>query len=86
MKKFKTLKAMVSAIEAGEIPKDVISPGAAAAALGITRSSMHGLLKRGSVRSWWAEGYILVSTHDVKERQRQKLGIAEGQRELDIAA
>lgn len=85
MKKYRTVSALVEATKRGEVPNDVISPGAAAAALGVTRQTLYGLLKTGTLRSWCAERVILVSTLDVKNRQRKKQG-TEGQRELDIAA
>lgn len=86
MKRYRALSGLVEAMRNGEIPSEVISPGAAATALGISRQSLHSLLRHNSLRCWCAERVILVSALDVKNRQRKKQGIPEGQRELDIAA
>jgi len=86
MKKYRRLSAMVEAIQKGEIPKDVVSPGYVAKALGITRQGVHKRLKCGTIEAWSAEGVILVSMKSVKEAQKKKQGIPEEQGELDVAA
>lgn len=79
MHKFKRVSDMVEAMKRDEIPSNVVSPGAAAAALGITRQSLHALLKRGSLPAWWAEGMILVDADAVQARCRDKAGVSPGQ-------
>ena len=84
MKHFKTLDDMVQAIKRDELPKHVISPGAAAAALGITRQSVHDLCKRGTLPCWYAERVILIDGNAVKRRARDSRGISETQGELHV--
>lgn len=79
MHRFKRVSDMVEAMKRDEIPSNVVSPGAAAAALGITRQSLHALLKRGSLPAWGAEGMILVDASAVQARCRDKAGVSPGQ-------
>lgn len=79
MHKYRTVSEMVEAMKRDEIPAHVVSPGAAAAALGITRQSLHGLLKRDSLPAWGAEGMILVDADAVQARCRDKAGVSPGQ-------
>jgi len=82
MKRFKTIKGMVEAMKRDEIPTDVVSPGAAAAALGISRQSVHELCHRGSLPSWYAERVILIDMKAVRARARNARGVPENQGEL----
>ncbi len=82
MKRYKTIEQLVDAIRRGDIPRRVISPGAAAAALGITRQSTHELCHRGVLRSWYAERIILIDEKAVQDRCKMKQGIPEEQGEL----
>lgn len=72
MVKFDTVDAMVAAWKRDEFPAHVISPGDAAAALGITRPSLHGLLNRGTLPAWTAPGVILVDANAVNLRVKAK--------------
>lgn len=82
-KRFRTVRALVEAMVKGEIPADVVSAGAAAATLGVTRQAVHHRIRSGSLRAWIAEGNIvLVSTYDVRKASREKRGIPPGQGEL----
>lgn len=56
-----------------------ISPGGAAAALGVTRQMVHKLIAQGKLRAvvycdrpGGKAGYIEVSVRDVKERMRER--------------
>src|SRR3972149_12223499 len=82
MKHFKTINSMVQAIKRDELPKHVISPGAAAAALGITRQSVHELCKRGPLPAWYAERVILIDADAVQARALRARGVAETQGDL----
>jgi hypothetical protein len=84
MEKFGTLKELVEAMKREEIPSDVVSPGAAADVLGITRSSVHSRLLRGSLRAWSAEGVILIDTKSLLAAVKEKRGVPEGQGELNV--
>ena len=84
MERFKTMSSMVEAIKRGEIPSSVTSPGPAASALGITRSSLHSRLLRGTLKAWAAEGVILICEKSLKAAVKQKRGIPPGQGELDV--
>ena len=68
VKKFKTKEKLVQAILAGEIPRKVLSPGGAAAALGVTRQAIHQRIKRGTLNAWTAEGIILVDPRTFWQR------------------
>lgn len=70
MKKFKTKDQLLKAIEAGEIPTKVLSPGGVASALGISRQAVHQRIKRGTLNAWTAEGIILVDPRTFWDRLR----------------
>ncbi len=83
VKRFKTVGQMAAAIARGEIPVGVLSPGGAAAALGVTRQAIYDRINRGTLRAWWAEGgYVLIDLRDVRSAVRLKRGIPESQGEL----
>lgn len=82
MKHFQTLDEMVEAIKRNELPEHIISPGAAAAALGITRQGIHDLCKRGSLPSWYAERVILIDGQAVQARALSQRGVPESQGDL----
>lgn len=84
MKKFRTMREMVQAMKDDEIPANVVSPGAAAAALGISRQSVHLRLLRGTLMGWSAEGVVLIDAQALKAAVKQKRGIPETQGELDV--
>lgn len=86
MKKYRRLSGLVAAMKRDEIPEDVVSPGSAAACLGISRQALHQRLKCGSIEAWAAEGVILVSMKSVKQAKKKKQGIPDEQGELDVAA
>ncbi|MBI2286379.1 MAG: hypothetical protein HYU79_02770 [Nitrosomonadales bacterium] len=67
MKTYKTISGMVEAMKSDEIPADVVSPGAAAAMLGVTRQAINDRLHNGkSLEAWSAEGTILISVRSIK--------------------
>jgi hypothetical protein len=82
MKRYRRVADLVAAIQRGEVPKNVISPGAAAAVLGITRQSVHGLCKRDVLPCWAAEHYVLIDASAVQARVKQQRGIPAEQGEL----
>lgn len=82
MKRFRTIADMLEAFERGEIPRNVISPGAVAAALGITRQSVHELCKRGTLPSWYAERVILIDSAAVQARALKVRGVPDSQGDL----
>lgn len=82
MKRFRTINSMVAAIRRDELPKNLISPGAAAAALGITRQSVHELCHRGKLPSWYAERVILIDANAVQARALKARGVSETQGDL----
>ena len=84
MKKYRSMTAMAAALRSGEIPAEVVSPGGAAAALGVTRQTIHDRCKTGSLECWKAEGYVLISARSLKREVRKKRGIPEGQGELHV--
>lgn len=85
MKRYRTVAAMVRAIQDGQIPSNVVSPGAAAAALGITRQAVHSRLNNGTLRAWAAEGVVLIDARHLKAAVLQKRGISETQGELNVS-
>ena len=86
VKRYKTVAQMGAALAAGEIPESILSPGGAAAALGVTRQAVYDRIKRGTLRAWWAEGgYVLIDARDVRSAVRRKRGIAESQGELNVS-
>jgi hypothetical protein len=82
MKHFKKLDDLVEAIKRDEIPAHVVSPGAACAVLGISRQTLHDLLKRDKLPSWGAERVILVDAEAVQARALKMRGVPEGQGDL----
>ena len=82
MKRFKSLNAMVEAIKRDELPKNIVSPGAACAVLGISRQSMHELCKRGTIPAWYAERVILIDEDAVQAYSKKKRGVPDTQGEL----
>lgn len=78
MKIYKTLSEMVEAMKSDDIPSDVVSPGGAAAMLGVTRQAINDRLHNGnSLEAWSAEGVILISVKSIK-LARKKKRLAEG--------
>ena len=64
---------MVEAMKSDEIPADVVSPGAAAAMLGVTRQAINDRLHNGnSLEAWSAEGTILISVKSIKLALKKK--------------
>lgn len=82
MKVYKTLDDMVEAIKRDELPEHIISPGAAAAALGVTRQTVHDFCKRGTLPCWRAERVILIDGDAVQARCLKARGVPEGQGDL----
>jgi hypothetical protein len=82
MQKYKKLDELVDAIKRGEITGNVVSPGAACAVLGITRQTLHDLLKRDKLPSWGAERVILIDADAVQARALRMRGVPEGQGDL----
>lgn len=84
-KRYRKLSQLMDAIARGDVPSKVISPGGAANVLGVTRQAVHDRLKRGSLRSWHAEGYILIDSRQVDAESRVKRGISQTQGELNVS-
>lgn len=85
MKRYRTLAAMVRAVQDGDIPANVVSPGAAARALGVTRQAVHSRLNNGTLRAWCAEGVILIDARELRAAVLQKRGIPATQGELNVS-
>ena len=84
MKKYPSLELLVEDLKKGIIPSHVISPGAAAFVLGITRQAVHQRLKSGSIPAWTADGVILVDADSVVSISKKKQGIARTQGVLNV--
>lgn len=82
MKHFKTVDELAEAIKRDELPAHVISPGAAAAALGITRQAIHDLCKRDKLPCWAAERFILIDGAAVQARALKMRGVPDTQGDL----
>lgn len=66
MKEYKNIAELVEAIQADEIPAEVVSPGAAAAMLGVTRQAINDRIHRSkSLEAWGAEGVVLISVESI---------------------
>lgn len=86
MKKYKSIALMVADLKNGNIPADVVSPGAAASLIGITRQSVQNrLYDSESLEAWSAEGIILISSKSIQEAIRKKRNIPETQGELNVS-
>jgi len=67
VKTYKTVAELAEALQSGEISVDVLSPGGAAAMLGVTRQAINDRLHHGnSLEAWGAEGVILISVESIK--------------------
>jgi hypothetical protein len=82
MKRYRRVADLVAAIQRGEVPKNVISTGAAAAVLGVTRQAVTDLYKRGVLPAWGAERVVLIDGAAVQARVKQKRGIPAEQGDL----
>jgi len=82
MKRFRTLADMLDAVKRGEIPSNVISPGAAGAALGISRQSVRDLCIRGTLPAWRAERVILIDGAAVQARVLKSRGVPDSQGDM----
>lgn len=60
MKRYETVGELAKAIQKGEVPSRVVSPTAAAFALGCSRQAVWDRIKRGTLRAWGAEGILLI--------------------------
>jgi hypothetical protein len=75
MKTYDSVSDLASAIASGEIPEEVISPGAAAAKLGVTRQAINDRIhKSNSLEAWGAEGVVLISVRSVEAAMQKKGG------------
>ncbi len=73
MKIYKTISELVEAMKSEDIPSDVVSPGGAAAMLGVTRQAINDRLHNGnSLEAWGAEGVILISCRSIKLARKKK--------------
>lgn len=80
MKKYKTLELLVEDIKANKIPANVVSPGAAASMLNVSRQAIQDrLYKSQTLEAWSAEGVILISVDSIKEAYKKKNNIPESQ-------
>lgn len=89
MKRFKSVGELADALASGEIPREVLSPGGVASALGISRQAVHQRLQRGTLRGWTADGVILIDVRDVrlaKSEKRTLAKLAQRRRERGNAA
>lgn len=84
MKRYRTVAQLAEAMKRDEIPANVVSPGAVAAALGITRQSVHDRLKHNSLDAWCAEGVILIDARSLKAAVKKKRGIPGSQGKLNV--
>lgn len=82
MKRYRRIADLLAAFERGEVPKNVISPGAAGAVLGVSRQAVHDLCKRGVLPAWAAERYILIDSKAVRDRAKARRGIPAEQGDL----
>ncbi len=75
MKTFKTVGDLADAIASDEIPSDVVSPGHAAALLGVTRQAINDRIhKSKSLEAWGAEGTVLISMRSIEAAMQKKEG------------
>ena len=78
VKNYKAVAELAEALQSGEIPADVVSPGGAAQMLGVTRQAINDRLHNGnSLEAWGAEGYILICVESIKialEKKRRTSG------------
>jgi len=79
MKKFKTLDLLVQAMKRNDFPSHVVSPRTAATALGVSRQSVHALVKRGSLLAWGSKRIIFIDADQVQARAHKKAGVLPGQ-------
>lgn len=80
MKTFKNIDLLAAAMASNEIPKGCISPGAAAAMMGISRSAVSQRIREsGSLEAWGADGVVLISIRSIKAAMKKKQGISDSQ-------
>ena len=73
MKVYKTVAELANAIASAEVPSDVVSPGHAAALLGVTRQAINDRIHRSkSLEAWGAEGTVLISMRSIKTALQKK--------------
>lgn len=81
-KRYRSVHSLAAALAGGDIPANVVSPGAAAMLLHTTRGAVHQQIRRGTLRAWVAEGVVLVDAAQAKRKGRVAQGIPETQGEL----
>lgn len=80
MKKYKTLQLLIADIKSNKIPANVVSPGAAASMLGISRQAVQDRLYLSeSLEAWSADGVVLISVDSIKDAFNKKNNIPESQ-------
>ena len=83
MKHYKRLSLMVEDLKSGKIPAQVVSPGQAAAVLGVTRQAIWNRCNiTHSLEAWECEGIVLISESSLRNARKKSLGIPETQGEL----
>lgn len=85
LKEYKTLSLLVDDIKNGKIPSEVVSPGAAASVLGVSRQAVWNRIHvTGSLEAWGADGVILISMASLKIARDKSRNIPVGQGELHV--
>ena len=73
MKVYKTVAKLADAIASGEVPSEVVSPGYAAALLGVTRQAINDRIHRSrSLEAWGAEGTVLISMRSIQKALQKR--------------
>jgi hypothetical protein len=85
MKNYKSIAALVNDIKKGKIPAQVVSPGQAAAVLGVSRQAIWNRTNiTNTLEAWGADGIVLISEASLRIARTKQLNIPEGQGELNV--
>ena len=86
VKVYKTTSMLLAAVRAGEVPVLAVSPGYAAAKLGVTRQALQGAIERGRLDVWRdKEGSIILIPIDSLSRWEHDPQRAKGRGRAEAA-
>jgi biotin operon repressor len=85
VKNYKNIALLVADIKSGKIPAEVVSPGQAAAVLGVGRQAIWNRIHvTKTLEAWGADGVVLISEASLRLARKKQQNIPEQQGELHV--
>lgn len=82
---YKTLRALIEAVRAGQVPVDVLTPVEVAKLLGVSRQAVYNrCYVSRTLEAWIWKGVVFISKRSVEEALRKKRKVSDAQGELNV--